>query len=115
MDNVLGLTMDVIGYFKRYSKNQLLLVRHLMEAGLLPTSKTECHGPMALHSSNPWKWRCSKRDCSKHVAVVFKCAYLWCQELSSKVIQKEARLSDQTVAILTPGVEELWLLYRNQV
>ena len=113
MEHFRGLTLDVIG--ARSMNNQLLLVEHLMEAGLLLATPPECHGKMSLKPGDPWRWRCLNRDCQKTISVVdpqcflygrrcfykvFKCAYLWCNEHPSKVIQKEAGLDKKTVASL---------------
>ena len=113
MEHFLGLTLDEIG--SRYKANHLLLVEHLMAAGLLSDTAPECHGKMRLHAGDPWRWRCQKRDCGKNCSVVtpdcflygrrrfynvFKAAYLWCNEEPSKVIQKQAELDKKTVASL---------------
>ena len=120
LEHFRGLTLDLIGC--RYRDNQMLLVEHLMAAGLLASDVPECHGKMGLYQGDPWRWRCSKRDCGKNISVVtedcflyghrrfynvFKAAYLWCNEHCSKVIQKEACLDKKTVASLLKGWRSL--------
>ena len=51
MEHFLGLTLDEIG--SRYKTNNLLLVEHLLVAGLLSDAAPECHGKMRLHASDP--------------------------------------------------------------
>ena len=113
MEHFAGVTMDIIG--SRYRNNQLLLVQHLMDSDLLSSSPPICHGNMALYPGDPWRWRCTRRDCGKNCSVVtpgcfvhghlrfynvFKAAYLWSNDHPSKVIQKEAELDKKTVASL---------------
>ena len=51
MEHFVGLTMDEIG--SGYKANGLLLVEHLMAAGLLSGAAPECHGKMCLYAADP--------------------------------------------------------------
>ena len=113
MQHFAGLTAFEIG--KRYGNNEMLLVTHLMEAGLLDSGAPSCHGTMVLQPSRPWHWRCSERTCSKTRSVidsdsflsgnyknlqVFLAAYLWATEKPPKQIIRETGLSKNTVTKL---------------
>ena len=93
MQHFAGLTAFKIG--QRYGNDEMLLVTHLMETGLLDSAAPSCHGIMVLQPSRPWHWRCSERACSKTRSVldsdsllsgnyknlqVFLAAYLWATE-----------------------------------
>ena len=68
MDAFKGITFEDL--VKKYEKNELEMVRDLMKAGLLNPMPEECHGPMHIHGSDPWHWRCPKRECSSKKSVV---------------------------------------------
>ena len=91
---------------KKYEKNELEMMSDLMKAGLLNPVPEECHGPMHIHGSEPWHWRCPERECSSKKSVVkgsflegkrkylnvVKALYLWSQGLAPKNIKKEAKI-----------------------
>ena len=121
MDHFKGLNLDLNG--SRYRENELLLVHHLMEAGLLrgpphhdPPVCQEHGNALMLYPCQPWKWSCGTRKCSYKLSVitpecflngkskfysVFKALYLWANGHSLKVIVKESGLEHDTVTKLT--------------
>ena len=69
-----GLTAFETG--KRYGNDEMLLVTHLMEAGLLDSAAPSCHRTMVLQTNLPWDWRCSERTRSKTRSVLDSDSFL---------------------------------------
>ena len=119
MDAFKGITFEDL--VKKYEKNELEMVRDLMKAGLLNPIPEECHRPMHIHGSDPWHWRCPKRECSSKKSVVkgsflegkrkylnvVKALYLWSQGLAPKNIKKEAKMGHVTLRKLMNEWREL--------
>jgi len=119
MEKFRNLTLDEIG--ARYKNNQILLVQHLMEAGLIQKIPPECHGVMVLDKSKPWLWRCPTR-CGKRKSVVtencflnkcrkfydvFKALYMWVLGFPPRFIVRESGLSQNTVTALNNDWREI--------